>query len=77
MSGKGEDRYQDPMPVFTIKAKDALAVPVLRAYHKECLDHGLDRQAAQVGKAIAEIIVWQRRNSDVTKLPDHDHVPAA
>jgi hypothetical protein len=66
----------DPMPVFTIKARDALAVPTLRAYEEECLLHGLDDQAFQVRQARVEISLWQQRNINETKLPDHVHKPA-
>lgn len=63
------------MPVFVIKAKDALAVPTLRAYERECLDHGLVEQAHEVWRATEEISQWQRANIDATKLPDHGHRP--
>lgn len=64
------------MPVFTIKAKDALAIPTLCAYRRECLDHGLAHQADETSKAITEMRAWQRRNIALTKLPDHKHRPA-
>ena len=67
----------DPMPVFVIKARDALAVPTLRAYVQECQEHGLTEQALQVREAINEIREWQQRNIDQTKLPDHAHVPVS
>lgn len=63
------------MPVFVIKGKDALAVPTLKAYFDECVDHGLMSQAAEVERAIDEVSRWQRSNIDKTKLPDHRHVP--
>jgi hypothetical protein len=66
----------DPMPVFTIEAKDALAVGTLYHYQRECRVHGLDDQAAEVGKAITEMYEWQNRHLDQVKLPDHEHVPA-
>lgn len=66
----------DPMPVFVIRAKDALAVPVLRTYIQECQEHGLAEQAMAVHAAVDEIRAWQQRNIDLTKLPDHPHVPA-
>lgn len=64
-----------PMPTFTIKAQDALAVPTLRAYYNECLEHGLHDQADEVAIAIEEMRAWQRDHVGATKLPDHPHVP--
>lgn len=67
----------DPMPVFTIKGKDLLAVAAIRYYHDLCATHGLHEQAAEVQKAITEIVAWQKRNPDAVKTPDHAHVPVA
>jgi hypothetical protein len=66
----------DPMPVFTIKAKDALAVAAITAYRDLCTQHHLDDQAEQVQLALDEIGAWQRTHGDEMKLPDHKHVPA-
>lgn len=44
------------MPVFTIKAKDRLAIVAVAAYRDLCLDKGLDEQAKQVSLAIEEMI---------------------
>lgn len=66
--------YTDPTePTFTIKAKDVLAVPTLHAYRLECKEHGLDSQAEEVGKAIGEIVHWQKNHE--VKFPDHKHTP--
>lgn len=66
--------YRDPQePVFTIKAKDALAVPTLRAYRDECTQHGLGSQADEVQKAIDEMVHWQKNHQ--VKFPDHQHIP--
>jgi hypothetical protein len=65
----------DPMPVFTIKAKDKLAVRAVEAYRRLCLELGLDAQADEVDKAIAEIVTWRKAHPDQVKLPDHPHVP--
>lgn len=67
----------DPMPVFTILAKDALAVDAVKAYWDLCKARGLDWQAGQVEQALGEIIEWRRRNPQRIKLPDHKHVPVA
>jgi len=67
---------KDPMPVFTIKAQDRLALHALIAYREACFDAGIRSQALEVIKAIAEIASWQDRNLDKMKLPDHNHVPA-
>ena len=66
----------DPMPVFTIKAKDRLAVSAVHAYQKLCMAYGIREQAAEVGKALAEILDWRRRHPQLIKLPDHVHVLA-
>ena len=66
----------DPMPVFTIKAQDALAGHALMAYLVACNEFGLTEQAEQVQLAIQEFIDWQRRNQNRIKYPDHTHIPA-
>ena len=65
----------DPMPVFTIKAKDELAHEAVRAYRRLCVEHGLTDQAREVGKAMQEMRLWRERNPDLLQLPDHAHVP--
>ncbi len=65
----------DPMPTFTILGKDELAVDAIDAYMGLCQARGLDEQAAEVWKAREEVLAWQGRNQDATKLPDHKHVP--
>jgi hypothetical protein len=71
-----QERSDDPMPVFVIKAKDKLAVQTILCYLDYCDDEDLDDQAREVRKAIAEFEAWQRRHPDAMKLPDHPHVPA-
>jgi hypothetical protein len=66
----------DPMPVFTIKAKDALAVDAVFAYRSLCEKRGLVAQVHEVDKAIQEIRQWRTRNKDLVQMPDHVHVPA-
>jgi hypothetical protein len=66
----------DPMPVFTLKAKDELAVGIVAAYQTACRARGLHRQADEVQKAIEELVDWRARHTDLVKLPDHEHVPA-
>jgi hypothetical protein len=65
----------DPMPVFVIKAKDALALATIERYRRLCLQRGLDVQAVEVEKAAVEIAEWQQRHSSLVQLPDHQHVP--
>lgn len=65
----------DPMPVFTIKAKDRLALEAIRAYRRLCVEHGLTAQAREVGQAMHEMRSWQERNPDRLQLPDHAHIP--
>jgi hypothetical protein len=67
----------DPMPVFTIKAKDKLALRAVDAYRILCEGLGLDEQAREVERAYTEIDEWRQRNPGEIKLPDHKHVPAA
>lgn len=67
----------EPMPVFVIKAKDALAVDAIEAYRRDCIRHGLTEQAQEVNLALEEIKAWRRAHPDEVKLPDHKHVPAA
>src|SRR5262245_6905922 len=64
------------MPVFTIKAKDRLAVHAVAAYRALCERHGLGEQATEVSKALVEMAEWRRRHPDLIHLPDHPHVPA-
>jgi hypothetical protein len=64
-----------PMPEFTIKARDALAYPIVKGYADLCSQFGLWRQEQEARKAAEEIREWQHANIDATKLPDHDHVP--
>lgn len=67
---------QDPMPVFVLKGKDALAPGTIAYYGRECgKHHGLHEQAEQVELAYQEMAGWQRRNPDLVALPDHKHVP--
>ena len=65
-----------PMPVFTIKAKDKLALDTIARYRDLCLRAGLLAQAAEVEEAYEEFMVWQASNPERVKLPDHKHVPA-
>lgn len=67
---------EDPMPVFVLKGKDALAPGVVDYYRRECVRHGLAEQAEQVELAFREMAAWQQRNPDKVKLPDHKHVAA-
>lgn len=67
----------DPMPVFTIKAKDALALDAVDFYRWLCERDGLTEQAAEVVKAHAEMEGWRMRNPAAVKLPDHPHVPVS
>lgn len=65
----------DDMPVFIIKAKDALAFPAVMGYADLCDEHGFYEQGGQVRLAAKEISRWQHENVDLTKLPDHRHEP--
>lgn len=68
--------HEDPMPVFTIKGQDRLAVAAVEGYRAICENAGLTEQAHQVAIAGREIHDWQQRNPDRLKFPDHKHVPA-
>ncbi len=65
----------DPMPVFTIKAKDLLALDAVYAYYRLCEDARLWDQAREVMKAYDEMREWRDRNPGLLKEPDHPHVP--
>lgn len=72
----GDTVEVDPMPVFVIKAKDALAYETISAYRRLCWRRGLHSQGEEVGKALDEIAAWQTRHRDEVQMPDHTHVPA-
>jgi hypothetical protein len=63
----------DPVPVFTLLAKDQLAVDTVAYYQQQCRTHGLTGQAAQVGLALDEFAAWRQRHPDLVKVPDHRH----
>lgn len=65
----------DKMPVFTILAKDKLALRTLAAYHLFCIEVGLMDQAIEVALAMREMHLWKEANPDLMKMPDHKHVP--
>lgn len=64
------------MPVFIIKAKDALAPEAVAAYRELCSKYQLHAQAAQVQLAIDEIVAWQESHPDDLRLPSYEHVRA-
>lgn len=66
----------DPMPVFVIKAKDALALKGVLAYLSLCEAEGMVEQTRQVQLALDEMEQWQFDHADQIHLPDHTHVPA-
>lgn len=58
-------------PLFVIRGRDALAVPVLDAYAAECVAHGLNAHngmAEQVYNHRARFVDWQQDGP--VKLPD-------
>lgn len=57
-------------PLFVIRGRDALAIPVLAAYEDECARHGLYDMSSQVAKHAERFREWQRGWSELTKLPD-------
>lgn len=67
----------DPMPVFTIQAKDNLAPEMVLAYASRCSELGWHEQTSQVILAYNEIVTWRNRNPALCKDPDHEHVPVA
>jgi hypothetical protein len=71
------DETPDPsgMPVFPIKAKDALAPEAVQAYRALCARHGLDDMVAQVDLALVELDAWQAAHPNDVRLPSHRHVP--
>jgi hypothetical protein len=75
--GEQEVAEADPMPVFTIKAQDNLALETIARYRGLCEGHELWEQAREVEKASDEIADWRERHPEAMKMPDHKHVPAA
>lgn len=67
----------DPMPLFVLKGKDLCAPDAIGAYQNACVARGLLDQGGQVRLAAREFTGWQTRHPELTKLPDHPHVPAA
>jgi hypothetical protein len=62
-------------PTFTIRARDDLIVATLTKYAFLCENEGLVDQAAEVDKALEEIIHWRATNPELCKLPNHKHIP--
>lgn len=57
-------------PLFVIRGRDALALPVLTAYAEECGQHHLTDMQVQVWAHIDRFVAWQRDACVYTKLPD-------
>lgn len=57
-------------PLFVIRGRDALAVPVLGAYLEECNRHRLYAMARQVDAHAGRFIAWQGAEAKLTRLPD-------
>lgn len=57
-------------PLFVIRGRDVLALPVLSAYVQECNEHGIYEQAYRAGKHLERFREWQGGNAKLTHLPD-------
>lgn len=57
-------------PLFVIRGRDVLAIPVLQAYINECHEHGNTGQAYHAGDHFARFVNWQRENAKLTHMPD-------
>ncbi len=57
-------------PLFVIRGRDALAIPVLAAYVRQCEEHQLYGQGYRVGMHVSRFRDWQARNAKLTHLPD-------
>lgn len=57
-------------PIFVIRGRDALAIPVLQAYVDECDNHKLFGQAGRAAEHLRRFIEWQMDNAKKTHLPD-------
>lgn len=77
-------------PLFVIRGRDALAVPVLASYVEECGRHGLigycyhpgtgqwvPGQSSRADTHRARFAAWQRDNTKLTRLPDPLPAPPA
>ena len=69
-------RDSGPMPVFVLKARDNLAPGAVANYAILCEAAGLDDQAREVRKALAEMVNWRDEHRDLCKWPGHAHVAA-
>lgn len=56
-------------PLFTLRAQDALAVPAIKKYIKECWEHGLSEQAGIASKSLDRVVAWQAENDEHVKMP--------
>lgn len=58
-------------PLFVIRGRDALAVPVLRrGYMEECRTHSLHDQEQRALRHLVRFIQWQAEFAKLTHLPD-------
>lgn len=57
-------------PLFVIRGRDALAIPVLRAYLEECKRHELWGQELRADEHLTRFRDWQAQNAKLTHLPD-------
>lgn len=76
MAAEASGSSDELMPVFTIKAKDALAVEAVSAYIRLATERGLRQHAVECTLAMAEIMQWQLDNPQLVREPFHKHVPA-
>lgn len=60
----------DGEPLFVIRGRDVLAVPVIRQYVKEATEHGAYNQAMRANRHLSRFLDWQSANAKLTHMPD-------
>lgn len=61
--------YKDE-PLVVLRGRDALVVPVLTSYIKQCDEHGLEGQSNRMYRHLVRFQEWQRDYAKLTHLPD-------
>lgn len=61
----------DDEPVFILRGRDVVSVATVRVYAQKCAQHGSPKEhVLSVNEAADAMVVWQKANPDLVKLPD-------
>lgn len=60
----------DGEPLFVLRGRDVLTVPVIKAYIDQCREHGARSQAERAWGHMHRFADWQRDNAKLTHMPD-------